>query len=460
VFSYLARSVTCASGAFSSGAAGFDDEDYITISGTHAGSRQYTDSANDGEFKVFDPKTSNSRTESVSTTVITFAEGTAFVDFDEQNDASSWASDNENVVTNQVTFTRSNGLKTALLNLPNDVIEDVSVSVLSVDSDNADAGIVYRVTFTSNPGDLPEMVCDNSKIQGDVNSFDADSFPTSLGEGGGDISFTAPDQINFAESDSASGWLNTLGATLSGNVYSTKAAFRDSDHILVTGSKHNDGIYEIQHHPDAVSQTRLLVRQQIRTEAASSDGIVVYKQRCQVRSELERVGHYEETNFLGAGSADGTADADCSGLTVGVASVGAGASAHTEYTIAEAGDCDLSKFDIGDQLTIECGSGCSNDGKTVTVTTQDPATTTLTVLPGGTGNDIHGAGRTDNSGDAEDTLAVDASPTQMFVTRYGHGTRELLDCSGRGLCDGGSGVCACFKGYTGDDCSAQNALAM
>ena len=51
-------------------------------------------------------------------------------------------------------------------------------------------------------------------------------------------------------------------------------------------------------------------------------------------------------------------------------------------------------------------------------------------------------------------------PTQMFVTRYGHGTRELIDCSGRGLCDGGSGVCACFKGYTGDDCSAQNALAM
>jgi len=460
VFSYLDRSVTCESGAFPSAAAGFDDEDYITISGTHAGSRQYTDSANDGEFKVFDPKDSNSRTESVSTTAITFAEGTAFVDFDEQNDASSWASDNENVVTNSVTFTRSNGLKTALLNLPNDVIEDVSVSVLGADSDNADAGIVYRVTFTSNPGDLPEMVCDNSKVQGDVNSFDADSFPISLGEAAGDISFTAPDTITFSASDAKSGWLNTAAATL-GSAVSAKAAFRDSDHILVTGSKHNDGIYEIQQHPDAVSNTRILVRQQIRTEASSSDDIVVYKQRCQVRSELERVGFYDGTNFLGAGSADGTTDADCSTLSVSTGTVGSGASAHTEYTIADSGSsCDLSKFDIGDQLTIECGSGCNNDGKTVTVTTQDPATGTLTVLPGGTGNDVHGAGRTDNSGDAEDTLVADASPTQMFVTRYGHGTRELIDCSGRGLCDGGSGVCACFKGYTGDDCSAQNALAM
>jgi len=303
-----------------------------------------------------------------------------------------------------------------------------------------------------------------------VNSFDADSFPISLAEvipgtttTVGAISFTAPDTITFTASDAKSGWLNTAAATL-GSAVSAKAAFRDSDHILVTGSKHNDGVYEIQHHPDAVSNTRILVRQPIRTEAASTDDIVVYKQRCQVRSELERVGFYDATNFLGAGSADGTTDANCTTLSVRTDTVGAGASAHTEYTIQDSdwidSNCDLSKFDIGDQLTIECGSGCSNDGRTVTVTTQDPVTGTLTVLPGGTGNDIHGAGRTDNSGDAEDTLSADASPTQMFVTRYGHGTRELIDCSGRGLCDGGSGVCACFKGYTGDDCSAQNALAM
>merc|ERR1712146_465008 len=37
--------------------------------------------------------------------------------------------------------------------------------------------------------------------------------------------------------------------------------------------------------------------------------------------------------------------------------------------------------------------------------------------------------------------------------------RVASQCSGRGLCDTTSGVCECFAGYTGDDCSIQNALA-
>merc|ERR1712000_288240 len=39
------------------------------------------------------------------------------------------------------------------------------------------------------------------------------------------------------------------------------------------------------------------------------------------------------------------------------------------------------------------------------------------------------------------------------------GTTTSAACSGRGLCDGSSAACNCFKGYTGQACQIQNALA-
>merc|ERR1711871_232932 len=39
------------------------------------------------------------------------------------------------------------------------------------------------------------------------------------------------------------------------------------------------------------------------------------------------------------------------------------------------------------------------------------------------------------------------------------GTTSSAECAGRGLCDGSSAECQCFKGYTGAACQIQNALA-
>jgi len=51
---------------------------------------------------------------------------------------------------------------------------------------------------------------------------------------------------------------------------------------------------------------------------------------------------------------------------------------------------------------------------------------------------------------------VSTFPCSVVETRKG--TAESLECSGRGVCDGSAGECACFEGYTSDDCSMQTVL--
>merc|ERR1712072_652314 len=180
---------------------------------------------------------------------------------------------------------------------------------------------------------LPEMICDNSLIAGDVNSFSASAFQTKIAESTTHkISFEAPDKIKLtiATTNPVTTMPNFID-TDSGTAYTYENAFRDSDHILVTGTQKNDGIYEIAHSPEAV----------------------IYRQQCQVRSELKRVGFFEKTTYKTAGSANGDTDSDCSDLAIAVnPSAGANDATYPRYPITAGTNCDLRKFDIGDQLTI------------------------------------------------------------------------------------------------------------
>jgi hypothetical protein len=52
-----------------------------------------------------------------------------------------------------------------------------------------------------------------------------------------------------------------------------------------------------------------------------------------------------------------------------------------------------------------------------------------------------------------------AAHTEKGIFLNFKGTTTSAACSGRGLCDGSSAECQCFKGYTGQACQIQNALA-
>lgn len=56
-----------------------------------------------------------------------------------------------------------------------------------------------------------------------------------------------------------------------------------------------------------------------------------------------------------------------------------------------------------------------------------------------------------------DTAIIETSFTEIHVDN--RGTTELATCSNRGLCDESTGLCECFRGYTDDDCSRQDALS-
>merc|ERR1711959_366957 len=138
---------------------------------------------------------------------------------------------------------------------------------------------------------------------------------------------------------------------------------------------------------------------------------------------------------------------------------------HTKVTIRP---MDPQEVEIGDRIRVDTDTGSAGltPGTYITHTVDKIDYEITTVDSGAAAVTVEGgiASFTLNEViSVEDTttgnMALVADDQERFVYNDQRGTTENKECSGRGLCDESAGTCACFKGYTDDDCSRQHSLA-
>jgi len=123
--------------------------------------------------------------------------------------------------------------------------------------------------------------------------------------------------------------------------------------------------------------------------------------------------------------------------------------------------CDAGHASDGGVLPINRDAGTVGDGKAGVVTI---AVGTL----GAFGNlcDIY-LGRhvitldsmpTASATTVDKTLLYNSPTGSCSVAETTKGTYESFECSNRGACDGKSGLCSCYSGYSGQSCQTQTVL--
>merc|ERR1711881_132513 len=309
-----------------------------------------------------------------------------------------------------------------------------------------DNGFKYKVQFVENSGDIPEMVCNTDNLRS-VYRMDEAAY----------VSRDAPDRVHFVDtkqggaqpaySPVAQADLRHPSAITAGDtiyVGEQRCDVISSDSDLTVGLATEASVVENYHSASvgcaqALSENTHSTADAIVTHDVIEVSLEGSTQSCAStdRPALRYVYAVDDVSTGADDCADQSACADilayndknrlvrwASGANIGTTS------AHTLMD-----DLDLA---VNDRVSI----------RSLNVHTYETRTVDY--------RNFNGVGG-DNFFTVSQPFTDEHKEKGIFLNYKG--TTSSTACSGRGLCDGSTAECQCFKGYTGQACQIQNALA-
>merc|ERR1711871_268145 len=308
-----------------------------------------------------------------------------------------------------------------------------------------DNGFKYRISFDENSGDLPDLVCNTDGLRSVYRLANAAY-----------VSRDEPDRVHFVK-------------TTAGSAQPAFEPLEESDLRHPAALTAGDTIYVGEQRCDIVSTDSDLTAG-LALETATAENIHTASVVCATalkensHSTSDAIVTHDPVEVLLIGSTQACASTDQPELRFAADL----STADSVSLCADATACaDVLDYN-GQNRLIRWA-----DGAALTQISGIPLMDTSDLTVGDrvsmrTDNDHTYEVRTVDyinlNGEAGDNFFTVSQPfTAAHKERRIHlnykGTTSSAECSGRGLCDGGSAQCQCFKGYTGAACQIQNALA-
>merc|ERR1711881_322246 len=310
-----------------------------------------------------------------------------------------------------------------------------------------DNGFKYKVQFDDNSGDLPDMTCSTDNLRS-VYRMDEAAYVTR----------DEPDRVWFVDTKQGSAQpayspvaqadLSHPSAITAGDtiyVGEQRCDVISSDSDLTAGLALETSAGENYQSASVVCAQALSENAHSTTDAIVTHDVieVSFEGSTQSCASTDRPA----LRFIYAGGDKSTGADDCADQSA-CADVLAYNGANRLVRWADGGDITAtSSHDMMDKNDLSL-----NDRVSVR-TNNDHIYETRTVDY----INLQGVAGTDNYFTVSQPFTAEHNEKRIFLNFKG--TTTSAACSGRGLCDGSSAECQCFKGYTGQACQIQNALA-